>query len=308
MEAGNRTTDFIILGLTDRRELQTVIFFVFLLIYTITVMGNLGIIVLIVVNSSLHKPMYFFLANLSFVDLGYSTCVVPKLLMSLATETKSIFFISCALQFYFFASFVISEFYILVIMAFDRYMAICYPLHYTIKMSPRFCVLLVVLSHTYGFTDAMTQTILTFRLSYCGSRKIEGFFCSDPSLLKISCSDLRIKQTVLLMSSGFNMSITSICILVSYIFIISAILRMSSAEARYKTFSTCSSHLMSVLLFYGTLCFMYLRPNSEHSMNQDKVVTIFYSAIIPMLNPMIYSLRNQEVKEALKKAFRRKNH
>ncbi|KAJ1079812.1 hypothetical protein NDU88_000047 [Pleurodeles waltl] len=300
---GNETggTDFILLGLTDRPELQTPIFVLFLLIYAVTVVGNVGIILVIILHSNLHTPMYFFLANLSFVDLGYSTCVLPKMLVNSATGSQTIYFHSCALQFYFFVSFVISEFYILVLMAFDRYMAICYPLHYTTRMSPRFCALLVVLSYAYGFTDSMTQTVLTFRLSYCGSREIHGFFCSDPSLLKLTCSDLRIKQTVLLMSAGFNLSITSLAIFVSYLFIISAILRIRSADARRKTFSTCSSHLMSVTVYYGTLFFMYLRPNSEQSVDQDKVATVFYSVIIPMLNPLIYGLRNRDVKEALKK-------
>ncbi|XP_078525783.1 olfactory receptor 5M5-like [Lissotriton helveticus] len=301
----NRTTwtSFILLGLTDRKELQTPIFVMFLLIYGVTLLGNIGILFIIIMSSTLRTPMYFFLANLSFVDLGYSTCVVPKMLMNFATGSQSIFLISCALQFYFFAAFVISEFYILMLMAFDRYIAICHPLHYTQRMSHRFCVLLVVLSYVYGFTDAMTQTVLTFRLSYCGSHEIHGFFCADPPLLKISCSDLRIKQTVLLMSSGFNLSITFVAIFVSYIFIISAILRIRSADARRKTFSTCSSHLMSVTIFYGTLFFMYLRPNSQQSVDQDKVVTVFYSAVIPMLNPLIYGLRNREVKDAFKKGI-----
>ncbi|XP_069072263.1 olfactory receptor 5M5-like [Pleurodeles waltl] len=301
----NRTiwTNFTLLGLTDRPELQTPIFVLFLLIYAVILLGNVGMLLTIVMSSTLHTPMYLFLANLSFVDLGYSSCVVPKMLVNFVTGSQSIYLISCAMQFYFFAAFVISEFYILMLMAFDRYMAICHPLHYTQRMSHRFSVLLVGLTYVYGFTDGMTQTVLTFRLSYCGSREIHGFFCADPPLLKLSCSDLRIKQTVLLMCSGFNLSITSLAIFVSYMFIISAILRIRSADARRKTFSTCSSHLMSVTIFYGTLFFMYLRPNSQQSVDQDKVVTVFYSAVIPMLNPLIYGMRNREVKEALKKGI-----
>ncbi|XP_078525895.1 olfactory receptor 5B21-like [Lissotriton helveticus] len=305
MENKTAGTDFILLGLTDRQELQTVILVLFCLIYIITVLGNLGITFLIIKSPKLHTPMYFFIMNLSFVELGYSTCIVPKMLASLSSRSQSISFIGCAAQFYLFASLVISELYILLIMSFDRYMAICYPLHYTRQMSPRFCVLLVAISHTYGFTDAMTQTVLTFRLPYCGSHEIQGFFCSDPSLLKVACGDLRVKQTLILMSAGFNLSITSLGITLSYTFIISAILRIRSAEARRKTFSTCSSHLVSVFIFYGSLCFMYLRPSSEQSMDQDKVVTVFYTVIIPMLNPMIYSLRTREVKEALKHTLKR---
>ncbi|KAJ1079814.1 hypothetical protein NDU88_000048 [Pleurodeles waltl] len=170
-------------------------------------------------------------------------------------------------------------------------------------MSHRFCILLVVLTYVYGFTDAMTQAVLTFRLSYCGSHEIHGFFCADPPLLTLSCSDIRIKQMVLLMSCCFNLSITILAIFVSYVFIISAILRIRSADARRKTFSTCSSHLMSVIIFYGTLFFMYVRPSTLQSVDEHKVVTVFYSAVIPMLNPLIYGLRNREVKEALKKGI-----
>ncbi|XP_003423418.3 olfactory receptor 5AP2-like [Loxodonta africana] len=306
-QGGNQTevTDFILLGLSDNSDLQIILFILFLLIYMATMVGNLGMIMLITIDSCLHTPMYFFLSSLSFVDASYSSSVTPKMLMNLVVENKAISFNGCAAQFYFFGSFLGTECFLLAMMAYDRYAAIWNPLWYPILMSGRICFILVATSFLAGFGNGAIHTGMTFRLSFCGSNRINHFYCDIPPLLKISCSDTYINGIVTMASSSFNVITCVVIVLISYLSIFITILRMPSAEGRYKAFSTCASHLTAVTIFFGTILFMYLRPTSSYSMKQDKVVSVFYTVVIPMLNPLIYSLKNKDVKEALKKVLQK---
>uniref|UniRef100_G3UM43 Olfactory receptor n=1 Tax=Loxodonta africana TaxID=9785 RepID=G3UM43_LOXAF len=306
-QGGNQSevTDFILLGLSDNSDLQIILFILFLLIYMATMVGNLGMIMLITIDSCLHTPMYFFLSSLSFVDASYSSSVTPKMLMNLVVENKAISFNGCAAQFYFFGSFLGTECFLLVMMAYDRYAAIWNPLRHPILMSGRICFILVATSFLAGFGNGAIHTGMTFRLSFCRSNRINHFYCDTPPLLKISCSDIYINGIVTMASSSFNVITCVVIVLISYLCIFITILRMPSAEGRYKTFSTCASHLTAVTIFFGKILFMYLRPTSSYSMKQDKVVSVFYTMVIPMLNPLIYSLKNKDVKEALKKVLQK---
>ena len=299
-------TEFILLGLTDRAELQPVLFVVFLAIYLTTVVGNVSMILLIRSDSRLHTPMYFFLSHLSFLDLCYATNVTPQMLVSFLSKRKTISVIGCFIQFHFFIALVITDYYMLTVMAYDRYMAICKPLLYGSKMSRRVCISLVVISYTYGFANGLVQTILMLRLSFCGPNEINHFYCADPPLLVLACSDTYVKEMAMFVVAGSNLTCSLTMILVSYIFIFTAILRIRSAEGRRKAFSTCGSHLTAVTVFYGTLFCMHLRPPSETSVEQGKIVAVFYIFVSPMLNPLIYSLRNKDVKEAFKKVIQKK--
>ncbi|ELW65936.1 olfactory receptor 5M8 [Tupaia chinensis] len=306
---GNFTTvtEFILLGLTNRLELQILFFVLFLAIYMVTVVGNLGMIVLIQVNARLHTPMYFFLSHLSFADLCFSSNVTPKMLELFLSEKKTISYPACLLQCYLFIALVHVEIYILAVMAFDRYMAICNPLLYGSKMSKSVCTSLITVPYVYGALTGLMETIWTYNLAFCGSNEINHFYCADPPLIKLACSDTYNKELSMFVVAGFNFSYSLLIILISYIYIFPATLRISSAEGRRKAFSTCGSHLTAVTIFYAALFFMYLRPPSEESVEQGKMVAVFYTTVIPMLNPMIYSLRNKDVKEALaKELFRRK--
>ncbi|XP_039390485.1 olfactory receptor 1038-like [Mauremys reevesii] len=305
MEKGNHSeaTEFILSGLTDRPELQVPLFGVFLVIYCITLVGNGGMILLIMIDPRFHTPMYFFLSSLSFCDLCYSSTISPKMLLNFLAERKTISYTACAVQLYLFVSFADVECLLLAVMAYDRYVAICNPLLYTVTMSRQLCKQLVALVYTVGFMDSMIHTCFTFRLSFCSSNIINHFFCDIPPLLALSCSDTRINEIVLF---AFTCCITVsslVPVLLSYVYITSTILQIRSAEGRSKTFSTCSFHLTAVVLLFGTLLFMYLRPTSSYSMDTDKVASVFYTLVIPMLNPLIYSLRNTEVKDALRRAM-----
>ncbi|XP_075404245.1 olfactory receptor 5M11-like [Tenrec ecaudatus] len=302
---GSVITEFILQGLTDRPELQPLLFVLFLVIYLVTLTGNLGMITLIRLDSRLHTPMYFFLTNLAFVDLCYTTNATPQMLTNFLSEKKSISFAGCFTQCYIFIALVLTEFYILAAMAYDRYMAICNPLLYTVKMSSKVCICLATLSYVYGFSDGLFQSILTFRLTFCRSNVINHFYCADPPLIKLSCSDTYIKEYVMLISASFNLSTSFTIILVSYVFIIAAILRIKSAAGRHKAFSTCGSHMMAVTLFYGTLFCMYVRPPTDKTFEKSKIIAVFYTFVSPVLNPLIYSLRNKDVKQALKNVLRR---
>ncbi|XP_076975777.1 olfactory receptor 5M5-like [Tamandua tetradactyla] len=299
-------TEFILLGLTDRADLQPLLFVVFLVIYLITVMGNMTMILLIRSDSKLDTPMYFFLSHLSFVDVCYSTTVTPQMLVNFLSKRKNISFIGCFIQFHFFIALVITDYYMLTVMAYDRYMAICKPLLYGSKMSKCTCFSLVAAPYIYGFANAFVQTILMLRLSFCGPNEINHFYCADPPLLVLTCSDTHVKEMAMLVGAGFNLTCSLTIILISYIFIFTAILGIRSAEGRHKAFSTCGSHLMSVTIFYGTLLCMYLRSPSETSVQQGKIVAVFYIFVSPMLNPFIYSLRNKDVKRALREVFQKK--
>ncbi|KAM7163286.1 olfactory receptor 5W2-like [Macrochelys suwanniensis] len=305
MEMGNHSeaTEFILSGLTDRPELQVPLFGVFLLIYGITLVGNGGMILLIMIDPRLHTPMYFFLSNLSFCDLCFSSIISPKMLLNFLAERKSISYTACAVQLYLCIIFADVVCLLLAVMAYDRYVAICNPLLYTVTMSRQLCKQLVAGAYAVGLVDSMIHTWLTFRLSFCSSNIINHFFCDIPPLLVLSCSDTRINEIVIF---AFTCCIQVICfvpVILSYVYIISTILQIRSAEGRRKAFSTCSFHLTAVVLFYGIQLFMYLRPPSSDSMDTDKVASVFYTLVVPMLNPFIYSLRNTEVKDALRKAM-----
>ncbi|XP_053255000.1 olfactory receptor 1019-like isoform X2 [Podarcis raffonei] len=308
MERKNHTsvTEFIFVGFMDHPELQIPLFVLFLGIYITTLVGNFGMIILIQIDARLQTPMYFFLSNLSLVDVGYSTVIAPKMLMTFVSENRTIPFIECAVQFYFFCIFVTNECCLLGVMAYDRFVAICNPLLYHTAMSKRLCISLVILSYITGFVNSTAQTIFIFSLSFCGSNVINHFFCDIPPILKLSCSDIHSTDIVHFTLSTIVVMSTILIVLVSYVSIVTTILKINSAEGRRKAFSTCASHIMAVTIFYGTLIFMYLRPTSGYTMDQDKIISVFYTLVIPMLNPLIYSLRNKEVKEAVKKLIQKK--
>ncbi|NWY62487.1 O1019 protein, partial [Chionis minor] len=299
----NRTTvgEFILLGITDIWKLQVILFVLFLLICVTSLVGNLGMIVLIRLNSQLHTPMYFFLCHLSLVDLGNSSAVAPKMLVSFFEERKTISLAGCAAQMFFCGVCIITECYLLAAMAYDRYVAICSPLLYVATMSQKVCVQLAAGSYIISTASQTLLVSSVFSLHFCGPNVINHFFCDIPPLLKLSCSSTTVKEHVVFTIATFVGLSTLIFIFVSYGYILTTVLRMRSSKGRHKAFSTCASHLTSVSVFYGTLIFMYLRPISSYSLDQDKVVSVVYTLVIPMLNPLIYSLRNTEVKDALKR-------
>ncbi|XP_068947179.1 putative olfactory receptor 5AK3 [Petaurus breviceps papuanus] len=302
MTQGNGTTvtEFILLGFAVGQEVQYVLFLVFLLIYMTSLVGNVGMILLIKCDARLHTPMYFFLQNLAFVDLCYTSAITPKMLVNFLASDKSISFSGCVIQLYVYGIFATIECYLLAAMAVDRYVAICNPLRYPILMSKRACIQLATGSYVMGSLNATTHTGFLFTLSFCNSNTINHFFCDVPPILALSCSNIDLNVMLLIIFVGFNLISTLLVVFFSYVYILAAILRMSSAAGRHKAFSTCGSHLTAVTIFYGTLSYMYLQPSSSESQENDKVASVFYGIIIPMLNPLIYSLRNKEVKEAMK--------
>ncbi|KAM5317631.1 olfactory receptor 5M10 [Glossophaga mutica] len=306
MSSPNHTTvaEFILLGLTDDPVLEKILFGVFLVIYLITMTGNLCMIVLIRTNSHLQTPMYFFLSHLSFVDICYSSNITPGMLHNFLSDQKTISYAGCFSQCLLFIALVITEFYILASMALDRYVAICSPLHYSTRMSKDTCTSLVTVCYVFGFLNGLSQALLTFHLSFCGSLEINHFYCADPPLIMLACSDTHVKTMAMLVVAGFTLSSSLFIILLSYLFILVAILRIRSAEGRHKAFSTCGSHLTTVTLFYGTLFCMYLRTPSERSVEESKIIAVFYTFLSPMLNPLIYSLRNKHVIRALQQMMR----
>ncbi|XP_045653498.1 olfactory receptor 8D4 [Ursus americanus] len=299
-------TGFLLSGLTDQPELQLPLFCLFLGIYAVTVVGNLGMISIISLSSQLHTPMYHFLSSLSFLDVCYSSVITPRMLAGFLRRDKAISYSGCMTQLFFFCIFVISECYMLAAMAYDRYVAICKPLLYHVIMSPRACFLLVAAGFSVGFIDAMIHGGCILRLTFCGPNVIKHYFCDIIPLIQLSCSSTDIDELLIFVIGGFNMVATSLTIIISYGFILSSILRIRSAQGRSKAFSTCSSHLTAVLIFYGTLVSMYLKPASSSPLIQEKASSVFYTTVIPMLNPLIYSLRNKEVKNALVKLLKRK--
>ncbi|XP_006111888.2 olfactory receptor 5AP2-like [Pelodiscus sinensis] len=308
MAHGNHTgvSVFILLGFPGSRSLQAVLFGMFLLIYTMNLAGNLSMITLIRIETRLHTPMYFFLSNLSLVDITYSSTIAPKALVNFFAECKVISFAGCATQFFFHSLSVNSEGLLLAVMAYDRFVAICKPLLYTFIMSPKVCVRLVAASYFCASVNAVVHTSSLFSLSFCGPNIIDHFFCDIPPLQKLSCSDTHRGDIVHFVFAALTALSTVLVILVSYISIMLAILRIRSNEGRRKAFSTCASHLTAVSILYGALFFMYLRPTSGNPSDYDKVVSVFYTLVIPLLNPLIYSLRNKEVKDALKRTIYQK--
>ncbi|NWW97861.1 O1020 protein, partial [Caloenas nicobarica] len=302
---GNHTqTKFILLGITDSPCARALLFGLFLLIYIVTLAGNIGITVLAWVVPSLHTPMYFFLTHFSFADICYSTVISPKMLADLLSENKTISFAGCAMQFHFFAFFATAECRLLAAMAYDRHVAICNPLLYVTVISSHVRRRLVALSYLLAFLSAVIYTNCTFGGSFCGPNQIDHFFCDISPVLKLVCSDTRTSEMAVFAFVVMNTVGTSTIILVSDTCILPAVLRMRSAQSRSRAFHTCASHLTAVSLSYGTIFFMYLQPASSHG-SLDKVASIVYAVVTPMLNPFIYSLRNKEVKDALVKCRRR---
>ncbi|KAB0348690.1 hypothetical protein FD754_013547 [Muntiacus muntjak] len=302
MEQNNGTTatEFILLGFAGQHKYWRVLFIVFLVIYLVTLVGNIGMILLIKIDSSLHTPMYFFLQNLAFVDLCYTSAITPKMLQNFVDIGQSISFIGCMVQLLVYGAFATSDCYILAAMAVDRYVAICNPLRYGTVMSQRVCSQLLTGSYFMGFLNASVNTSFTFSLNFCKSNKINHFFCDAPPILALSCSSIYLNIMLLTVFVGFNLTFTVSVVIFSYMFILIAILKISSAAGKKKAFSTCASHLIAVTIFYGTLSYMYLHHRTIESQEQEKMASVFYGIVIPMLNPLIYSLRNHDVRQALK--------
>ncbi|XP_031226748.1 olfactory receptor 8K3-like [Mastomys coucha] len=295
---------FILTGITDLPELQAPLFGLFLIIYMTSVVGNLGLIVLTKIDSRLQTPMYFFLRQLSLTDLGYSTAVGPKMLINFVSDQPTISFIWCSVQLTFFSVFITTEVFILSAMAYDRYVAICHPLLYTIIMSQRLCHVMVAIPYFYSMFISLLTIIKIFTSSFCSHNIIRHFYCDSLPLILMLCSDTQEIKLIILIFATFNLISSLLVVSMSYILILVSILRMNSSEGRHKAFSTCGSHLTVIVIFYGTLFFMYAQPKSIHSFETGQIASLFYTLVIPMLNPMIYSLRNQEVKEALHRKWK----
>ncbi|KAM9034494.1 olfactory receptor 8B8-like [Sarcophilus harrisii] len=306
LENASSITEFILAGLTDQPQLQLPLFFLFMGSYVITIMGNLGLIILIRMNSQLHTPMYYFLFNLSFIDLCYSSVFTPKMLMNFVLKKNIISYSGCMTQLYFFCFFVISEIYVLTIMAYDRYVAICNPLLYNVTMSNQVCSWLVGGAYAMGFAGAMAHTGCMLRLSFCDGNIINHYMCDVLPLLQLSCTSTYVNELVVFIVVGTNVIVPSVTIFTSYALILSSILSMTSTEGKSKAFSTCSSHIIAVALFFGSASFMYLKPFSSGVVDQGKISSIFYTNVGPVLNPLIYSLRNKDVQAAMKKTLRKR--
>lgn len=304
-ENGTGVVEFVLMGFQLQAAQGMGLFIVFLACYLITLGGNLGMILLIQSDPRLHTPMYFFLGHLSFLDSCYSSVTVPQLLKTLGTHKVIITFERCATQFFFFTLYACTECFLLAVMAYDRYMAVCNPLLYTMAMTPRMCLGLVATAYAGAMVNSVVRTGCTFSISFCKSNHIDFFFCDLPPLLKLTCSETRLREQVIFLLAFLVITTSTSVILVSYLFIIRAILKIRTASGKAKTFSTCASHMTAVALFFGTLVFIYLKGNMGKSLWEDKIVSVFYTVVIPMLNPIIYSMRNKEVKEALKKVLRR---
>ncbi|KAB1272357.1 Olfactory receptor 5T2 [Camelus dromedarius] len=303
MQNVTKVTLFVLKGFTDKPDLQIFLFPLFLVIYLFTLMGNLGLVVLVTRASRLHNPMYYFLSLLSCVDASLSSVIIPNMLVDFMSKNKVITFFECAAQMFLIITLGTTECFLLAAMAYDRYVAIYNPLLYSVSMAPRVYVPLIVASYVGGIVNASVHTVATFSLSFCASNEIKHVFCDIPPLLTLSCSDTRTNQLLLFYFVGSIEIVTILIVLISYGFILLAILRMHSAEGRRKAFSTCGSHLTAVSIYHGTILFMYVRPSSSYALDHDMIVSVFYSIVIPMLNPIIYSLRNKDVKEAMNRVF-----
>ncbi|XP_010611569.1 olfactory receptor 7G2 [Fukomys damarensis] len=303
MEATNQTaaSEFNLLGLTDDAELQPLIFSLFLSIYLVTILGNLLIIFVFSFESHLHNPMYFFLCVLSFNDICSSTSTIPKMLVNIQLQRQSITYTGCFTQTGFVITFAFLENFLLAVMAYDRYAAICRPLRYTVIMNPHFCVLLVLVSLLISMADSLIHTLMTLRLSFCTDLDIPHFFCELAQLIKLACSDTVIDNILIYISCGICVGIPLSGIIYSYFHIVSSVLRMSSSGGKYKAFSTCGSHLSVVSLFYGTGFGVYISAAVTDSPRKTAVASVMYSLLPQMLNPFIYSLRNKDMKEALRR-------
>ena len=292
---------FILLGISSNPHLQKPLFTVFLVMYLVTLVGNGLIILAIHSDSRLHTPMYFFLSNLSFMDICFTTVIVPNMLVNLLSETKFISYVGCLVQMYFFMALGNTDSYLLASMAIDRLIAICNPFHYDVVMSPRRCLLLLLGSCAISHLHSMLRVLLMSRLSFCASHVIKHFFCDTQPVLKLSCSDTTTNQMVVMTETLAVIATPFLCILFSYLRIIVTVLKIPSAAGKWKAFSTCGSHLTVVVFFYGSIIYVYFRPLSMYSVVKDRVATVIYTIVTPMLNPFIYSLRNKDMKRGLRK-------
>uniref|UniRef100_A0A452RNT3 Olfactory receptor family 7 subfamily D member 4 n=1 Tax=Ursus americanus TaxID=9643 RepID=A0A452RNT3_URSAM len=307
MGARNQTevSVFLLLGLSEDPELQPLLFGLFLSMYLVTVLGNLLIILAILSDSHLHTPMYFFLSNLSLIDICFTSTTVPKMLLNIQAHSKDISYIGCITQVYFFMVFAGMDDFLLTVMAYDRYVAICHPLHYTVIMNPRLCVLLVLICWLTIFWVSLIHILLVGQLTFCPGTELPHFFCELAQILKVACSDTLINNICLYVATALLCMFPLTGILFSYSQIVSSLMRMSSTEGKYKAFSTCGSHLSVVSLFYGTSLGVYLTSAVTHSSQRSSVASVMYTVVTPMLNPFIYSLRNKDVKGALRRLFSR---
>ncbi|XP_031207459.1 olfactory receptor 1E5-like [Mastomys coucha] len=305
MERGNQTvvSEFLLLGLPIEPHQQDLFYTLFLAMYLTTALGNLIIILLIHLDSHLHTPMYLFLSNLSFSDFCFSSVTIPKLLQNMQSQDTSITYAGCLAQMYFFLLFADLESFLLVAMAYDRYVAICFPLHYTSIMSPKLCLCLVTLSWLLTTVISLSHTLLMARLSFCANHVIPHFFCDMSALLKLACSDIQINKLMIFILGGLVIIVPFLLIFSSYARIVSSILKVPSSRSIHKAFSTCGSHLSVVSLFYGTIIGLYLCPSADNSTIKETVMAVMYTVVTPMLNPFIYSFRNQDIKGALKRLF-----
>ncbi|KAM8972236.1 olfactory receptor 5AP2-like [Pelodytes ibericus] len=304
VEKSNKTyvAEFILSGLSTNPKLHLPLFLLCLLVYIITLLGNSTIIALIVLTPALQTPMYFFLINMSLIDILYSSTITPNTLSTIMSEDKTISFTACATQMFFFIDLASTEAMLLAVMAFDRYVAICQPLNYTILVSHKRCVQLICTAYAAGFINSLTHTYFAFRVPLFCSRNINHFYCDIIPILKLSCQDTFINELFLFSIAGSIEVGSLLCILVSYTCILFALFKIRSTNGKHKSFSTCASHFTCVALFYCPVLYTYLRPPSSYAMDEDWLVSVFYTFIIPMLNPIIYSLRNKDVKGAIKKA------
>nr|XP_060463123.1 olfactory receptor 5J3-like [Panthera onca] len=304
MENSSMVTDFILLGLTDNPQLGVLLFGVLLIVYTVTMLGNLGLVILIRVSPCLHTPMYFFLSNLSLLDVCFSSITIPKTLANLLSKLQAVSFLGCVTQMGLFIIFASAECNLLASMAYDRYTAICHPLLYHVTMSRVRCLLLVAGCYFGGLVNMVSVTASITQLSFCQPRVLPHFFCDIPPLLALACSDPWITQILVVGCGGFTLVTSIVVILVSYMSVLMTILGIPSASSKQKAFSTCASHMTAVGLYYGTTMYTYLQPSQRASQAGNQMVSVFYTMVIPMLNPLIYSLRNQEVKAALWKILK----
>ncbi|XP_004600500.3 olfactory receptor 13D1 [Sorex araneus] len=301
-------TEFLLVGLSQYPELQIFFFVITLIMYVIILLGNSILILLIFLDSRLHTPMYFFLGNLSFLDICYTSSTIPTMLLMFVSQRLSISFIGCTLQMVISLGLGCTECVLLAVMAYDRYVAICNPLRYTIIMNKVLYMHMAAWSWILGYMIALVQTVLTMVLPFCGSHVVDHITCEILALLKLVCADISVNVLFMTVASIILLLVPLLLIFISYIFILSSILRINSAEGRKKAFSTCSAHLTVVILFYGSALFMYMKPKSTDTKVSDEIISMFYGAVTPMLNPIIYSLRNKEVKEAMKKVLSRYFH
>ncbi|KFO35532.1 olfactory receptor 2G3 [Fukomys damarensis] len=294
---------FILLGFSDHPGLEPVLFGLVLLCYLLTLVGNITIIVVSYLDLPLHTPMYFFLSNLSLLDLCFTTSLAPQTLVNLRGPEKTITYWGCVVQLYTSLALGSTECVLLAVMALDRYVAVCKPLHYAAIMSPWLCCQLALASWLSGVANSLVHATFTLRLPLCGNRRLDHFICEVPALLKLACVDTVVNQLVLFTVSILFLILAPALILMSYGFIVQAVLRIKSSESRHKAFSTCSSHLTVVVIFYGTIIYMYMQPRDSYSQDQGQFLSLFYTMVTPALNPPIYTLRNKDMKEALKRLF-----